>query len=367
MITAFLNNLKFIIIGILAIMAIVIAFKFPSLRTAVAILASVMFVFCSCIAINRVVTYYTVSGKTYGTVDSVFKNNQVDFEKTDDYTFEFRNFGLQSTTITNQYQARATDTHKIEIDLSNNDWALFVNGTLLSNLQNTKSTLTGDLFYIFYDTNDTVIKADALTISVAFEEKTTEIVLTTNGGDIAVNLWNTYLNKNGFKLKLKKVESRTPNNTIKVDEEPTEAQAKSNSYTQNEFDSTNLQFDFYINRNLYNKYKFSNKVNMAFKNNSLGIGGVAGELTNYSLLDFTLEYIDETNEYYHFRCSATNYNYNHFMLNFILTATENYTNSDFYAYFSIGGKKSLDKAQYSFYLNECNFDSECNFIKLLDL
>ena len=169
--------------------------------------------------------------------------------------------------------------------------------------------------------------------------------------------------------KLREIEKRKAlsERAKKVWTKRKEQQAKSNSYTQNEFDSTNLQFDFYINRNLYNKYKFSNKVNMAFKNNSLGIGGVAGELTNYSLLDFTLEYIDETNEYYHFRCSTTNYNYNHFMLNFILTATENYTNSDFYAYFLIGGKKSLGKAQYSFYLNECNFDSECNFIKLLDL
>ena len=332
MITAFLNNLKFIIIGILAIMAIVIAFKFPSLRTAVAILSSVMFIFCSCIAINRVVTYYTVSGKTYGTVDSVFKNNQVDFEKTDDYTFEFRNFGLQSTTITNQYQARATDTHKIEIDLSNNDWALFVNGTLLSNLQNTNSTLTGDLFYIFYDTNDTVIKADALIISVSFEEKTTEIVLTTNGGDIAVNLWNNYLNKNGFKLELKKVEPRTPNNTvINYDEEPTEAPVLENSYTQKASDK--LSFDIYINKAMFDTYKFKHEVKMYFYSAA----------SQFNISSFNLNYQDNSTDYYHFSFNLPSLGLiTDFNMTFCLTAQQNYSGSNIYAYFKFNEAKKCN-------------------------
>ena len=353
MITAFLNNLKFIIIGILAIMAIVIAFKFPSLRTAVAILASVMFIFCSCIAINRVVTYYTVSGKTYGTVDSVFKNNQVDFEKTDDYTFEFRNFGLQSTTITNQYQARATDTHKIEIDLSNNDWAIYVNGSLLSNLQNTNSTLTGDLFYIFYDTNDTVIKADALTISVAFEEKTTEIVLTTNGGDIAVNLWNNYLNKNGFKLELKKVESRTPNNTvINYDEEPTEAPVLKNSYTQKASDK--LEFDFYINKELFDTYNFKNQVDMVFS--------IAG----LQLKTFDLQYIDNSTDYYHFYIDGLPNFGTSFKLNFCLTAQQNYNDNNKFAMFLFFENKNLDSTHYTIYLNSVTRFKDANTYVMAD-
>lgn len=366
MITTILSNLKYIIIGLVVIMAIVVALRYPNLRTAVLLLCAVGFVVGSCFAINQIVTYYTISGQTYGEVNSIFDKTQTEFEKTDDYTFEFKNFGLQSTGIANQFQARATDTHKIDIDLSKNDWAIFVNETLLTDITSTSSTLSGKLKFIFNDTNDKEIKTDALIISISFEENTTDIVLTTNGGDIAVNLWNNYLSKNGFKLELKKTEPSQKNNTIIFDEEPTESDSKENSYKTNEFESTSLQFDIFINRNLYDKYKFNNQLKMSFKDKTTGFGGV-GELMKYSLINFSLEYVDETNEYYHFKCSTTNYGYEHFILNFCLTATDNYSDNNSYAFFKIGGSKSLNNTQYSIYLNDCTFKSECTASSLVAL
>lgn len=367
MITTLLANLKYIILGIVVIMAIVIALKYPNLRTAILILCTVAFVVLSCFAINRVVAYYTISGETYGEVNSVFNNTQTEFEKTDDYTFEFRNFGLQSTGIENQYQARATDTHKIEIDLSKNDWSILVNDTLLTNITNTDSILSGTLKFKFNDTNNNEINTDILIISISFEEKTTDIVLTTNGGDVAVNLWNNYLNKNGFKLELKQTEQQNNNNIIIYDEEPTEPQKQSNSYIENEFEATDLQFDIFINRNLYDQYKFNNTLKMAFKNKNSGLGGAVGELTNYSVLDFILNYVDENNEYYHFKCNTLDLNYENFIFNFCLIATQNYTDSNYYTYFKLGGSKTLSITQYSIYLNECTFDNECTFTKFLAL
>lgn len=155
---------------------------------------------------SRVIEYYTISGQTYGTVSSVFNDRKTEYEKTGELTFEFSKFGLQSTTIEGQFQARVTDPHKIDIDLSNNDWSIYVNDTLLSNITTTGSALSGELSYLFRDTNNTPITVDTLFISIGFEDNATDIVVTTNGGDVAVNLWNTYLNKNGFKLELKQTE-----------------------------------------------------------------------------------------------------------------------------------------------------------------
>ncbi len=363
MITTILSNLKFIIIGLVVIMAIVVALRYPNLRTAVLLLCAVGFVVGSCFAVNQIVTYYTISGQTYGEIASIFDKTQTEFEKTDDYTFEFRNFGLQSTGIANQFQARATDTHKIDIDLSNNDWSIFVNETLLTDITNTSSTLSGKLKFVFNDTNDKEIKTDSLIISISFEENTTDIVLTTNGGDIAVNLWNNYLSKNGFKLELKKTEPRQVNNMIIYDEEPTESTTKPNSYVESEFSSTALQFDVFINRNLYNQYRFNNALKMSFKNKGSGFA-----ITNYSVLDLNLEYIDETNEYYHFKATQPNLiDYTFYMFNFCLTATENYSDNNFYAFFKYNlGSKTIGSQQYSLYLNQCVFNNDCNYTKFFN-
>lgn len=345
MITAFLTNIKYILYAVLAIMALWLCYKYPITRKAILIIAVCTFVATSCMMGSRVIEYYTISGQTYGTVSSVFNDRKTEYEKTGELTFEFSKFGLQSTTLEGQFQARVTDPHKIDIDLTNNDWSIYVNDTLLSNISTSGSALSGELTYLFRDTNNTPITVDTLFISIGFEDNATDIVVTTNGGDIAVNLWNTYLNKNGFKLELKQTEPHSVDKVITITDDL-------NSYTIK--DSAIDELNLYINKALFDSYGFDKSVTIKFRKYSTINAGFGSSLLSWTddVLTLEMELKKELTDYYRF--TLTDYpstDYSCFFLNFKLSNDNLYAVCDFETThsFSVGTK------QINVYLNQFVF------------
>lgn len=202
MISGILTNLKWILLLVTFLVVFYFLMKYEVTRAVGVILLVFVISLTGCLSIKQIAGYYTASGKTYGDTASLFNSNSARYTRQNN-TFSFTKLGFKATSISNQYRSQIQDSNKINIDLSN-DLALFVNDSLLANIKTTGNTISGEYAVKFSDSNGTEMLTDTLIVSIAIEKNMTEVVITTNGGDIAVGIWNTFTRKNGFDLEIQK-------------------------------------------------------------------------------------------------------------------------------------------------------------------
>lgn len=277
MISGIINNFKTILFLIIAILLLYIFIRYEATRIVISILLAVVFIFTGCLSIKQVFSYYTASGETYGSTASLFNANDAKYEKLDEYTFSFKKLGLKTTGIDNQYRSKIVD-EKITVNLNNETWAIFINNTLLDKTKYNANSINAELTQQFNDTNSNKIIKDTLFVSIAFENNATELVLTTNGGDIAVGLWHSYLTKNNFILSIKKVNFDLSNNDINI-------------IPDENFDKNKKDYNLLINKldNAFNEGSFS------LSNDEVGItinqlNNLVNNTTSYYSEQITLGY-----------------------------------------------------------------------------
>lgn len=96
-------------------------------------------------------------------------------------------------------------------------YAIEINGNNCGYINQNLGYVNANFMNTFYSTNNTVLLTDNLNIKVNFYKDGTKIVLITNNGEKAVKLWSSYIQKNGFKIKI--VEDNF-NSMIEVDNIP---------------------------------------------------------------------------------------------------------------------------------------------------
>lgn len=205
MISSILSNLKIILILICAITVFYFLMKYQVTRTVGVILLVFTICFTGALSTKQIVGYYSAEGKTYGTTASLFNSNAVKYSKPDKFTFSYSKLGFETTGQSKQYRSLIQDENAIDISLENQQYALLVNDTLLTNLQTVGNTIFGEYITTFKDTNGKNILTDTLQISMAIENAFTEVSITTNGGDMAVAIWNTFAKKNNFNISIKQL------------------------------------------------------------------------------------------------------------------------------------------------------------------
>lgn len=205
MISALLSQIQLIIYGVIIIFALYFLYKYDSTRIIVSSLAFIVLIATGVYSVKQVNGYYFVTGTTYGEATTLFNANDAQFERLDDFTFKFTKLGLKKTDIANQYRTRVQDSNKTILN-SSKHYAIYLNEQLLTNNKQEAGMLSADAKFSYRDTNNVEMILDTLHISFSFENNITEIVLTTDGGDIATGIWDNFLARNNFILSIKEVD-----------------------------------------------------------------------------------------------------------------------------------------------------------------
>ena len=101
----------------------------------------------------------------------------------------------------NTYFATATGKAVSNYDNTKN-YTVAINGIKANRVYDTNNYINSNFTNIFYSTNDTILLTDTLNIKVNFYTEGTKIIFLTQNGETAVSLWNSYIQKNGFKLTI---------------------------------------------------------------------------------------------------------------------------------------------------------------------
>lgn len=141
--------------------------------------------------------------------ENVSKINDFEYDVT---SLLFTNSGANE----NEYFAEIV-TDPVEDFDRTKKYNLEINGNKCGYVASNLEFVNADFINTFYATNNTVLLTDSLNIKVNFYKDGTKIVLITNNGEKAVKLWQSYIQKNGFKIKI--VEDKF-NSVIEADNIP---------------------------------------------------------------------------------------------------------------------------------------------------
>lgn len=191
--------LNFSLIIALVIGVILLLVKVPGSRMIIAgvfvllIAASGVF---SGIKLNE---YYNAEGGIFGKIDDIINPNKVEISnQATSIDFDFSQVVLTGTDDTS-YSAKFTSEEVLTLD-SNSNYKVFVNGSPCKIIDYTSSSLVCKYNYVFYGSEGNVILEDELSFTFGFNKYSTDLIVYTKGNSEAVALWNSYFDKNQFKV-----------------------------------------------------------------------------------------------------------------------------------------------------------------------
>ncbi|MGN1207923.1 MAG: hypothetical protein ACI4TI_00440, partial [Christensenellales bacterium] len=128
--------------------------------------------------------------------------HSTDVSKISDFEYDittllFTNSGSKE----NEYFAEVV-TSPIEGFDKNKSYTLTINDIKANKIYGDFSYINVEFMNKFNSTQDTVLLTDILNIKVNFYTDGTKIVFITKNGEQAVKLWSSYIQKNGFKIKI---------------------------------------------------------------------------------------------------------------------------------------------------------------------
>lgn len=205
-----------IIVGVVLIGLAYLAGKHRAIIPIALTLLAIIFVGCSAKCFVDLNDYYSARGGVFGVLTGMTENNQGTVEVTDKIKFSLNNIVITQEADTDKYSATIylNDIVSLETD---KDYSVTVNKEPCSSSissAGTTSYVKADYVYRFLDDNLENLCEDTLTFNIAFFAKYTEVKVSTNGGQTAVDNWNTYFSRNYFDVEVVPTEYTQDNEII---------------------------------------------------------------------------------------------------------------------------------------------------------
>lgn len=199
--------LKTIIVVLLVIGMIWLCIRIPQLVPVVATILAVSIVAIGMFCAYDSYKYLSARNMTIGEVlQSAFNNKaEIDQDENNLLKWNMKNIGF-SYEGASTYSTTIDKPHNEVIDLENNNYELYINNQKCYLNETGNDFVKSEYKCSFYDQNNNLILEDSLYINFGFYQSQTVIVITTKGGEQAVELWKSYQVKNGFVFELKAVD-----------------------------------------------------------------------------------------------------------------------------------------------------------------
>ena len=184
----------------LAIIAVVFfIIKFPNGKIFIYTILGVCLLGTAIYSGINIYKYHTVGGGVFGSIEEIESPNQVFQNKT---TFEFKNIMLTQSDG-DLYEARFETDSVVKLSAEER-YKITVNNLPCKYLIHSNDYVVCEYKYNFYDEdfNSILEEPDTIQFKIAFYEKYTYLVVSSQGGSKAVDCWNDYFNKNDFVLKI---------------------------------------------------------------------------------------------------------------------------------------------------------------------
>ena len=151
--------------------------------------------------------YYNASGGIIGEITSLFQKNQVDItEEEDKIKFDFKNVVLMKNAK-GKYSASMTTDKVLNLDDDEN-YFMYVNNDPCTTVQCEVRDIYANYSYVFMDRESgeyKVIADDVMTFYFALYDNYSYLYIEVDDGEYTAGLWNSYFNKNDFKVTIVKV------------------------------------------------------------------------------------------------------------------------------------------------------------------
>lgn len=145
-------------------------------------------------------TYYGAEGGVFGKISNIFNTNQV--EEVEDLTFDFSNVEMLATGNAGEYSAQISRDKTLKIDTTKT-FGVYVNDSPCGFVETGADYVRANYDYVFYGEEKNEILKDTLQFRFALNKNSTEFTIKTQGGETAVRLWNYYFAKNNFVVSIK--------------------------------------------------------------------------------------------------------------------------------------------------------------------
>ena len=196
--------LKMIILIIVLVGIISLCVRIPQLIPVIGGVLAIAIMVTGGLATIQCSTYFSTHNVTLGEVIKSSFNNSSTAEEV-----EGKSLSWNLTNIGFEYQGNTTYLTTIEkpfneaIDLVNNNYVLYINNNACEVNETGTDYVKSQYVYSFYDRNNNLILRDTLYINFGFYSTQTIIEISTESGEIAVDMWKAYQVKNGFRFELK--------------------------------------------------------------------------------------------------------------------------------------------------------------------
>lgn len=187
---------------ILAILFVVLFTKYATFRWISGILITIVLCFTMVFSIVHLNKYYNTKGGIIGKIESIFDPTANIEQKENQVSIDFKSVVMKKKSD-NIWSAEFVVNDIVKLDEKLKYEAL-VNDIPCRILENSdiKNSISFSYTYSFLDENYKEILTDTLKLNFAFYDTGTRLIVTTEGGEKAVNEWNAYFSKNKFNVKL---------------------------------------------------------------------------------------------------------------------------------------------------------------------
>ena len=180
--------------------------------------------FCSAFSIRNLDTYYSAEGGIIGAITGTNQNEVV----VEEMSFDFKDVVFTATGAENEFEAKFVTDKTFALNKSKYI-QLLVNGQPCDYLVNASDYIVAEYNYVFYDRDMNPIGVDTLTFHMSFYDNFSLLIVTTNGGESAVEKWNYFFNVNKFIVTIEQVNDIYISESIKNLEEYATVNLNANS------------------------------------------------------------------------------------------------------------------------------------------
>lgn len=142
--------------------------------------------------------YISAKGGIYGSPTTSDKMNQAEVT---DLTFNLKNVMMKNTDTPNEYEANFELNQTLPLE-DDEKYVCSINDLPCVISTYSHSYFVADYTYTFYNDDFENILTDTLTMKIFVWKYSTELIVTTSGGQQAVDCWNAYFNKFDFIFKI---------------------------------------------------------------------------------------------------------------------------------------------------------------------
>lgn len=188
----------------LAIGIVYLCFKYKSAKYWVATIAMVALVIFTGYCGIQLNAYYSAEGGIWGYIDGLINPNTGTVQVVSDkLEFTIDNI-VMTEQIDGTYSAKIYLPDVLQLEEGKN-YSVSVNDEPCSKVEfsaGTTSYARAEYAYAFMDTNLNTLCVDTLVFNVSLFKTSTDVTISSNGGQTAVDYWNTYFAKNEFKVSI---------------------------------------------------------------------------------------------------------------------------------------------------------------------